>query len=418
MKLVKIIFGVIVAVLVTIFAVAFMLPKTARMERSIVIQGDINDVYGYVNSLKKFSEWSPWTALDPNVTVEYSGPDEGVGAKMVWDSNVREVNSGMQTIIASEKNQHVQTELVFGDQGTGHASFELIPANDGVKVNWAFTTTFEGNPIARYFGLALEGMLAPYYEQGLAALKETVEALPAVQTEEITYSAGGAELTGYIAYPRNAENAPGVLVVHEWWGHNEYVRKRARLLAELGYVALALDMYGDGKVAEHPKEANAFMMEVVNNAQIAQERFLKAKDILQDHAASDPEKVAAIGYCFGGAVVLSMARAGVDLDGVVSFHGALGGLAPINKEDISAEFLVLNGGDDPFVTDEQEVEFKKSMDEAGVTYEFINYPGVVHAFTNPEATAKGEAYGLPLKYDQAADQDSWQRMQNFLQSLF
>lgn len=248
--------------------------------------------------------------------------------------------------------------------------------------------------------------------------KNPVDSLPLIKTEEVHYSVGDARLNGYIAYPKNAESAPGVLVVHEWWGHNEYVRGRAETLAELGYVALALDMYGDGKLAQHPKEANAFMMEVVNNAEVAQARFIRALEILKNHPASDADKVAAIGYCFGGAVVLSMARAGVGLDGVVSFHGSLGGLAPIAEGEVTAEFLVLNGADDPFITDQQKVAFKEEMEQAGLSYEFIDYPGAVHGFTNPGATEKGEVYGLPLKYDAEVDENSWARMQVFLQKVF
>ncbi|MCR6653777.1 MAG: dienelactone hydrolase family protein [Cellvibrionaceae bacterium] len=132
----------------------------------------------------------------------------------------------------------------------------------------------------------------------------------------------------------------------------------------------------------------------------------------------DPEKIAAIGYCFGGAVVLSMARSGVDLDGVVSFHGALEGLAPINQDGVKARFMVFNGAADPFVSEEAKQTFKTEMDGAGLTYEFIDYPGAMHTFTNPEADEKAATYGLPLKYDAAADQDSWQKTQEFFREIF
>lgn len=264
--------------------------------------------------------------------------------------------------------------------------------------------------------IALIGWI--YWLPNTTQTTRPAEPLPLIKTEEVRYSVGDTPLNGYIAYPHNADHAPGVLVVHEWWGHNEYVRKRAEMLAELGYVALALDMYGDGKLAQHPKEANAFMMEVVNNAEVAQARFTKALEILRRHPASDADKVAAVGYCFGGAVVLNMARTGIELDGVVSFHGSLGGLSPIAEGQVTAEFLVLNGADDPFVTEQQKAAFKEEMDKAGLSYEFIDYPGAMHGFTNPGATEKGEAYGLPLQYDPAADKDSWAKMQVFLQNVF
>lgn len=417
-KILKITLGIIVVAVIAIVGAAFLLPHTAEVERSVVIQADIDEVFSHVNSLQKFNKWSPWTASDPNMVIEYSGPSQGVGASMSWQSDVREVGSGTQTIIESIKNRRVESEVVFGDGGGGHSRVELVPVDDDVQVTWSFIMDFQGSPVTRYFGLALDRMLAPYFEQGLAELKRTVESLPLINTEEVRYSVGGVPLQGYIAYPKDAENAPGVLVVHEWWGHNEYVRKRADMLAKLGYVAFALDMYGEGKVAEHPKEANAFMMEVVNNADVARARFTQAFEILKNHSASDANKMAAIGYCFGGAVVLSMARSGVNLEGVVSFHGSLGGLSPVREGEVNAEFLVLNGADDPFVTDDQKATFKKEMDDAGLTYEFIDYPGVTHGFTNPGATEKGEAYSLPLKYDQTADEDSWQRMRTFLQEVF
>ena len=159
------------------------------------------------------------------------------------------------------------------------------------------------------------------------------------------------------------------------------------------------------------------MMEVVNDREVAQARFDAALALVKTQPGVNPEQVAAIGYCFGGGVVLSMARAGADLDGVVSFHGALGGLAPIG-DDIDAKFLVLNGDADPIVTDEQIATFKSEMDEAGLGYQFVEYENVKHAFTNPEATEKGEKFNLPLAYNAEADADSWQRMKTFLAGLF
>ena len=148
------------------------------------------------------------------------------------------------------------------------------------------------------------------------------EAFTDVHTQELTYSADGLSMKGYLAYDDAQEGKrPGVLVVHEWWGHNDYARRRARMLAELGYVALAVDMYGEGKQANHPDDAGAFSGEVMNNLPAAKARFLAARDLLKAHERVQGEHIAAIGYCFGGGVVLHMARLGVDLDGVVSFHG-------------------------------------------------------------------------------------------------
>ena len=154
------------------------------------------------------------------------------------------------------------------------------------------------------------------------AKKETLRV--DVAGENITYNSDGTQLEGYIAYDKSKEGKrPGVLVVHEWWGHNDYARKRADDLAKLGYTALAVDMYGEGKTANHPADAEKFMMEVFNNMSVGEARFNAALELLKQQPTVDPEKIAAIGYCFGGAVVLHMARIGTDLDAVVSFHGVL-----------------------------------------------------------------------------------------------
>jgi dienelactone hydrolase len=237
--------------------------------------------------------------------------------------------------------------------------------------------------------------------------------------EEVEYSANGTTMQGYLVYDASIEGPrPGVLVVHEWWGQNAYARKRAEMLAELGYVALAVDMYGDGQQATHPDDAGKFASAVRKNMDVGERRFLAAKQLLSGQPQANPDRVAAIGYCFGGGVVLEMARRGVDLDGVVSFHGSLTTEEPAQAGDVKAKVLVLNGADDPFVKPEQIAAFEQEMSAAGVEYEFINYPGALHGFTNPEATENGKKFGLPLAYDAQADQDSWKAMQGFLDRVF
>jgi dienelactone hydrolase len=242
---------------------------------------------------------------------------------------------------------------------------------------------------------------------------------PDVQGEEVTYRAGDSVLKGYIAWDASRKGRrPSVIVVHEWWGHNDYVRRRARMLAEEGYTALALDMYGDGKQADHPNDAQKFMMEAIANPENAKARFMAAYDLLKRHETVDPSKIAAIGYCFGGGVVLQMARFGADLAGVASFHGSLATEAPAKPGAVTAKILVLHGADDQLVPKAQVEAFKNEMDAAGVDYTFIEYPGAMHAFTNPAATENGKKFGLPLAYDREADEKSWAELQKFLQGLF
>ncbi|OGL19050.1 MAG: dienelactone hydrolase [Candidatus Rokubacteria bacterium RIFCSPLOWO2_12_FULL_71_22] len=252
----------------------------------------------------------------------------------------------------------------------------------------------------------------------LVSLAMLVVVGAAAAGEEVSYSADGTTLKGYIARPAKADGKrPGVLVVHEWWGNNDYPRKRADMLAQLGYVALALDMYGDGKVASHPKDAGAFAGEVRKHMDVAEKRFRAALALLASQRDVDTGRIAAVGYCFGGGMVLEMARRGLPLAGVVSFHGSLPTQTPARPGGVKAKVLVLNGADDPFVKPEQIEAFKKEMDAAGVDYRFINYPGAVHAFTNPDATENGKKFNLPLAYDADADRKSWEEMQRLFGAI-
>lgn len=248
---------------------------------------------------------------------------------------------------------------------------------------------------------------------------ETYEETSTITGKEITYSIGDEEFTGFYAVDSSIEGqVPGIIIVHEWWGHNDYVRDRAKQLAELGYAALALDMYGAGKLADHPKDAQAFMNAAVEKEGAINARFDKALEVLKQQTAVDDEQIAAIGYCFGGAVVLNMARAGKDLDAVVSFHGSLSATMPVAADGFAGKVAVFNGADDPMVPAETVTEFESEMNLAGINYQLVNYPGVVHSFTNPGATAVGEKFGIPVKYDAEADADSWSKMQAVFNEVF
>lgn len=247
---------------------------------------------------------------------------------------------------------------------------------------------------------------------GLSAYAEVIG-------KQVNYQAGDVTLKGYLAHDNSIKGKyPGVLVVHEWWGHNEYARKRARMLAELGYTALAVDMYGEGKSTQHPKEAKKFMLEVINNMAVGKARFMAALNFLKKQNTVNPDKIAAIGYCFGGGVVLAMAREGIYLDGVASFHGSLATEKPAKLGKVKTQVLVLHGEADQFVSPEQVNAFKQEMRNAKVNFEFVSYPGVQHSFTNPDADKFAKKFGLPLAYDQKADQNSWQKLQNFLKDIF
>ncbi len=246
-------------------------------------------------------------------------------------------------------------------------------------------------------------------------------ALPAqakIVGENVLYTVSGETFKGYIARDTSWTTPhPAVLVVHEWWGHNDYARRRANMLASQGYVAMALDMYGAGKLAEHPDDAKAFMMATLQAENAVKTRFDAAREVLAERPYVDGKRVAAIGYCFGGGVVINMARAGADLAGVVSFHGALGPVQSPQPGSIKAPLLVLNGEADPFVPPTLVQQFKDEMELAGADLTYVGYPGVQHSFTNPGATAVGRKFGMPLVYDRQADEDSWQRALTFLRKV-
>lgn len=241
----------------------------------------------------------------------------------------------------------------------------------------------------------------------------------AVKGEEVEYSANGLKMKGYIAYDDAQKGKrPGILIVHEWWGHNEYVRNRARMLAELGYTAMALDMYGEGKNTTHPDDAGKFYNEVMQNMDVATARFTAAMDVLKKHATVDPSRIAAMGYCFGGSVVLEMARRGLDLRGVASFHGGLETKTPAQPGKVKAAILVCHGGADSFSQPGAVDAFKKEMDNAKADYKVVVYEGAKHSFTNPDADKLAKEGNLPLAYNAEADKKSWAELQEFLKRIF
>lgn len=242
-----------------------------------------------------------------------------------------------------------------------------------------------------------------------------------IQSEEISYSADGVEMNAYIAWDSEAKGErPGVLVVHEWWGNNAYARRRADMLAGLGYTGMALDMYGGGKVAATPDEAGGLMNGLLSDLGTVRARFKAALETLKAHRTTDSSRSAAIGYCMGGGIVLHMARYGADLKAVASFHGALplGVAAEGEGGQVTARIAVYHGEDDVLIPGEAVDAFKAEMEKTGADCLFVPLPTALHGFSNPAATTNGEKYGLPLRYDERADNASWNHMQLVLQSAF
>ena len=238
----------------------------------------------------------------------------------------------------------------------------------------------------------------------------------AVRTEAITYLHNDTVLEGVLAWDdASAAPRPGVVVVHEWKGLNDYARRRARQLAELGYIAFAIDMYGKGVVAKDHEEAAKLSGVYRSDRQLMRERAKAGLEVLRHQPLADPARLAAIGYCFGGMTVLELARSGEDLRGVVSFHGGLSTPRPQDAQQIKGKVLVLHGAYDSYVGPEEVAAFEREMQEAGVDYRLIRYPGAVHSFTVPEAGGNSSAGAA---YNAEADRQSWEEMKQFLQDVF
>lgn len=249
--------------------------------------------------------------------------------------------------------------------------------------------------------------------------KSTEEAkMPKLKEENLNYKIDSLNMDGYIVYDENVTGTrPAVLVVHEWWGMNEYAKRRARELAGLGYIAMAVDMYGNGQRADNPQLAEKLASPFYQDPAMAKIHFEAALNKLKTYKEVDTANIGAIGYCFGGGVLLNIVRMGEPLKGIVSFHGSLLG-TPADKNLLKAKVLVLHGEDDKFVPATEVAAFKKQMDSIGAAYSFKSYPGATHAFSNPDATAMGEKFKIPIAYNAAADTASWNEMKVFFSGLF
>lgn len=254
-------------------------------------------------------------------------------------------------------------------------------------------------------------------KSGEKKTEETVSATPSIREEWVRYSVDSLNMNSYIVYDENKKGTrPAVLVIHEWWGLNDYAKMRARKLAELGYIAMAVDMYGNGRMGNDPDAAGALAMPFYKDPGMAKRHVEAALEQLRKNAQTDTANVAVIGYCFGGAVALGVAKLGADVKAAVSFHGNLN-VVPADKQLLKAEVLVCHGNADPFVPQAEVDQFKKQMDSIGAKYVFKGYDSATHAFTNPEATAMGEKFKIPIRYNAVADSASWEDMKAFLKRI-
>jgi dienelactone hydrolase len=244
----------------------------------------------------------------------------------------------------------------------------------------------------------------------------STSAFPAIKTELIEYTDGDTALEGFLAYDDSkSDPRPGVLVIHDWTGLQDYAKERATMLAELGYVAFAADIYGKGVRPTDPKECAVMSGKYKSDLPLLRRRVALGFDQLKKQKLVQSDKLAAIGYCFGGTSVLELARSGADVKGVVSFHGALATALPAKEGEVKAKVLVCHGDADPFVKPAEVAAFKEEMLNAKAKMKFVAYPGAVHSFTKKAAgndPSKGQAY------NENADKESWAEMKKFFKELF
>jgi dienelactone hydrolase len=229
----------------------------------------------------------------------------------------------------------------------------------------------------------------------------------------VSFSEADKTFTSEVKLPKSCkEPLPLVVIVHEWWGRNEYILKRSQMLNEEGYATLAVDLFGDGKTVETPSEAQALATPFYQDPDIGVKRLSKYIELASKDPHIDQNKIFVIGYCFGGTQALNLARSGEDIKGVVSFHGGLA--SSLKSTGLKTKVLALNGLSDPMVSSKEREGFKKEMKELKARHKIVNYKGATHAFTNPKATEIGKKFKIPIAYNQKADRDSWKELLIFL----
>ncbi len=418
MKAFKIVIAIVIGIPVLFVALGTVLPTQTHVERDITIDAPQGVVFHLVSQHRQFQKWSPWAKMDPKMKVNFSGPDIGVGSMMAWSGN-QDVGSGTSVFTEYIPNSRAVTSLDFGQMGGGIAAYDLeLVGTNQTKVTWGFDTRHR-NFIEKYFGLMMDSMLGAVYEEGLAELKTLAENFDPVITQRVSYEVEGTEYQGFLAYPAGElDPIPGVVVIHGLWGQTEHERRRAKMLAENGYVAFALDLYGNGLTTTNLEEAINLMDAVGENSHITVSLFDAAIEQLDNHHGVDKTKVAAVGYSVGGAIAMNMARRGKHLMGVASFYGGFGGLSDI-VETAFTPVIVFNGEADEFSVPEQRRLFEEELNASNIPYEIVDYPGASHGFSDEASDEISKNSELTfIGYNKQADEDSWEKLTQFLSKVF
>lgn len=246
---------------------------------------------------------------------------------------------------------------------------------------------------------------------------EREQATKEINEEKTTFDFNETTHHAYVTWKGDKKDKrPGIIVIPEWWGLNDYARMRAEMLAKIGYTAMAVDVFGNGAIGHNPKEAMQLLKPYTADPMLCKKAIDTAIQKFNTYPQLDSNKIAVIGYCFGGFVAINAGKLGTNVRGIVAFHPSLGGARPI-KDIVKAAFLVCHGADDAFENDHV-ASFKQEMDESGIDYTFIAYPHAKHAFTNPESDENARKFDIPVGYNADADSRSWEDMKAFLKKIF
>ncbi len=418
MKAFKIVIAIVIGIPVLFVGLGAVLPSHTHVERNITIEAPQGVVFYLVSQHKQFQKWSPWAKMDPAMKVDFSGAEHGVGSMMAWSGN-QEVGSGTSVYTEYVPNSRAVTSLDFGQMGGGVAAFDLESVGTNqTKITWGFDTQHR-NIIEKYFGLMMDSMLGAVYDEGLISLKNLAENFDPIISQRVSYDVDGTEYHGFLAYPAGElDPIPGVVIIHGLWGQTEHERRRAKMLAEKGYVAFALDLYGEGLTTTNLEDAINLMDAVGENSNVTVSLFDAAVEQLQNHPGVDKTMVAAVGYSVGGPIAMNMARRGKHLMGVASFYGGFGGLSGI-VETAFTPVIVFNGGADEFSVEEQRKVFEEQLTSSNIPYEIVDYPNATHGFSDEASDDIAKTSGIGfIGYDNQADTDSWEKLTQFLAKVF
>jgi dienelactone hydrolase/uncharacterized protein YndB with AHSA1/START domain len=400
-KIIIIIVFIVVAIAAFI-AAGYSLPRTLHIERVAFIQIAPESVYNILNNPGQYEKWMHWAGVDPDIQFQGDGRS-GQGASVLWQSAGNRVAAGKATVVDAQPYQVVRILLEHGKSPPALTSYILAPLEGYTHLRWTFDRDLGANIISRYSGFLAKSRIDKEFERNLRKLKSLAENLPPlpqrnIVEENLRIKIGDVEHSAYLVFDGNIKKAPAVLVLHDAQGYDGFVKSRARMLSELGYVAMAVDLYGDGNRLDARDDTERPYQELNETPGSLDPLFSEVFAILKNHPAVDSSKLAAVGYGQGGNLVFDMARKGVALKGAVSFYPDLTLFDMGDSADnIKTSFLIFDSGDDHQFSQQNKVLFYKEMDAMGIDYEIVAYQGMLPDVSNfgmDDPLDKNESSGI------------------------